>query len=114
MGGTFSINGNIFNIVHQKVLYTSYYNKKKKELFVNYGNQNVEKSGFIDDIDGFLNFHLKNMNSKDEAIGVIQAMDAVSWFENNSGKVENLSSKLQKLKDVSEDDNPVIQIIHLN
>lgn len=65
----------------------------------------IEK-GFENDLIPFMPLHPYTVSTKGEYGGMIQAFDIVEWFEENANG--NIPSEIRHLKDVEEEDNPVI------
>lgn len=94
-----------FNFYYSKTRYFGLYDKEIKKL-------KVTENGFgiKNDIDRFIDITFDYMNSYGELVGIIQANDLVSWIEKNPEKFKMLPLKLQNLKNIKMEDNPVVII----
>ncbi len=97
---------------NQKV-YTAVYDKKQKSTLV---NDYVGESGkgYINNINDFAALELSSINGKGELTCTIDAFKIKLWFEKNAGKSDGLPEYLQKLKNVTDTENPIVVITRLN
>lgn len=84
---------------------TGVYDKKSRRLLAC-----DRKSGFINDIDNFINFSPFSMNKHEEMVGIVPALDLVDWFDKNTEQAQEIAPRLKKLKSIKETDNPVVMI----
>ena len=93
-------------------IYTSVYDKEKKETVV---NDYVAESGkgFINNINGFVPIELSSINNSGELLGVIDAFKISQWFGEHGEEVERLPESLKELEKIKEMDNPVVIIAEL-
>jgi hypothetical protein len=85
------------------------YDKKTKEVIYCKSN-NTPLPSFVDDINGFLPVSPVIVNDKNEMVAFLEAMDIVTWKNQNPSKAKELQTKFPWLKAISEFDNPVIVI----
>ena len=96
----------------KKNIYTAIYDKKRKNTIVNsyigeWGN------GYINNINDFVPLEISSINDKGELTCTIDAYKIKLWFEINTEKSKQLPGYLQKLKDITEIENPVVMISRL-
>jgi hypothetical protein len=94
-----------FNFYFSKNRYFGLFDKKTQRLKVTDNSHGIKN-----DIDRFIDITFDNMNSDGELIGQIQANDLVSWIEKNPEKLKLLPQKLQNLRNIKMEDNPVVVI----
>lgn len=90
-------------------LWQGVYDKKKKIILIQ-----EDENGFDNNIDNFV--PLKNatsVNNDNELIGFIEAYNVVGWFKTHPEKAAKLPAHLQKFKNISENDSPLIMIMKL-
>ncbi len=97
-----------FEYYQNKEPYNGLYSKENDKLVV---ATNAE--GIPNDVDDFVNFSPKSYNSDDIWLGITDAWNITDWFEQNPEKAAKLPPRLQKLKNIKENDNPVIVIAKL-
>lgn len=85
--------------------YNALLNKTTGELKISTLNE-----GIIDDLTDFLSFQPLSVSHRGEYAGLIPADQVVSWFEENIG-TKDLPKEIQILKQVKEEDNPVVVIM---
>ncbi len=88
--------------------YSGIFDKEKNNMVVNKTTNGIEN-----DIDGFIPFQFNSANNNNEIIGSREAFEVKLWFEQNPGKMAKLPPHLQKLKDIKENDNPVLMLVKL-
>jgi hypothetical protein len=95
-----------------KGVYTAVYDKKQKNTLV---NDYIGESGkgYINNIYDFAPLELSSINGKGELTCTIDAFKIKLWFEANAEKYDKLPEYLQKLKNISESENPVVMISKL-
>jgi hypothetical protein len=93
-------------------IYTAMYDKEKKTTIV---NDYIEESGngYINNINDFVPLELSSINDEGELTCTMDAYKIRLWFEKNSDKFEKLPNDFQKLKKISESDNPIVVIVRL-
>lgn len=65
-----------------------------------------------DDLTGFMPLNLLTAEPSGEFVSYQDVPDLLEWFDKNEGKTSSLSSEVAALKELKEDDNPVVIIIH--
>ncbi len=117
----------IFSLSIGDFCHLVYYDKVKKETMVCntpsdlefYKNNEFSKTrciGFSNDLDQFVpigtdkNFYI---NSNDEFVAVIPAVEIKRWFKMNPDKEASLPEHLRTFGDIKEEDNPVIIVARL-
>lgn len=89
--------------------YLSVYDKFNNKCIIS--NMDTDGgSGFLNDIDSFIPLGFSSVNIKEELIGILEPYEIIKWFKDNPDKASKLPSRLQKLKNLEETDNPVIVI----
>lgn len=93
-------------------IYTAMYDKEKKTTIV---NDYIGESGkgYINNINDFVPLELSSINEKGELTCTIDAYKLRLWFETNSDKFGQLPEDIQKLKKITESDNPIVVIVRL-
>ncbi len=92
---------------------------KEKSYFglfnkINYSLNLLENpKGYINDIDGFIDFIPLNRSTDNKLIALVEAYKIVQWFKDNPEKAANLPEHLKKFKNIKETDNPIIMIAKL-
>lgn len=100
----------IIRLVHRlytddkRKAFNALYNKATGELRIG----KIEE-GIVDDLTGFLPLRPEVVSTQGEFGGLIQAFDVVEWFEKQGSN--KVSSEIAHLKQVEEEDNPVIVLI---
>lgn len=84
--------------------YFALYNKSTSKLKVCEFN-----AGIKNDTDGFVPF-LPKVNYGEELVGLVQASELVSWFENNKANQDSLPTVIKKLSSYKITDNPILII----
>lgn len=97
-----------FQIKYQKEILYGFYNKKNGSTKVS-----VDVEGITNDINNFIPYKFYSSNNKGELTGSIDAYEVKLWFDKNREKAAKLPPKLQKLKNINENDNPVVMIAKL-
>lgn len=72
-----------------------------------------DNKGIENDVDNFLPFPFKSVNQNNEVAGLLEAFEVKLWFDENPEKASKLSPDLRKLKDIDENDNPIVMIAKL-
>lgn len=94
-------------------VYTAVYDKKQRRILVNdYAGESGK--GFINNINDFAVLELSSVNGKGELTSTIDAFKIKLWFEKNPEKTDKLPEYLQKLKIVTDTENPIVVITRLN
>ncbi|MFV0265546.1 MAG: hypothetical protein ACK5HT_00260, partial [Draconibacterium sp.] len=88
--------------------YYGFYDKANQSTRI---SQNM--AGIDNDVDAFLPFMFQSANQQNELVGLCEAYEVKSWFGENPGKAADLPAHLQKLKNLEENDNPVVMIVKL-
>lgn len=73
----------------------------------------IASTGICNDTDNFIPFKFYSANNKNEIIGCQEAYEVNLWFNTNKEKIGTLTPKLQKLKSIQENDNPLVMIAKL-
>ena len=97
-----------FSIEYNDNRYCGIYDKKTEETKIT-----SSPDGFENDIDNFIPFQYYSVNNNGELVGFKEAYEIVEWFNNNPSETENLPPSLQKLKNITENDNPIVMIAKL-
>lgn len=94
-------------------VYTAVHDKKQKSTLV---NDYVGESGkgFINNINDFAALELSSINGKGELTCTIDAFKIKLWFEKNPEKSDELPECLQKLRNITDTENPIVVITRLN
>ena len=101
----FSFMSNLFPEKRERpVSYNAVYNKGTKTVVVS-----PSKELITDDKYGFLPFQPQSVSKEGEFVGLLQAGDVVEWFEQKGE--ESLPEEIAVLKQVKEEDNPVVVIM---
>jgi hypothetical protein len=98
----------LFNLKKEKGLYCGIFDKNNKETKIAKLQDGIEN-----DVDHFIPFSFYSVNNKGEITGFQEAYKVVEWFSNNPQKITNLPPHLQKLRNINENDNPVVMIAKL-
>ncbi len=98
-----------FQLYFKKMSYFCYFDKRTNQVTIpNY--RNLQINGFENDIDGFMPFHPISLSTRNELIGFLEPYQIKQWIAENPGKAAKLPSHLQKLRNIKENDNPVVMI----
>lgn len=90
-------------------LYSGYYDKQTKQVYITSTLKNGKDHGFQNDIDGLSSFTPRHVNEKQEVIGSIIPEEILDHVERNG--TSSLSARAKALvKNMQEDDNPVVVI----
>ncbi len=101
-----------FELSFDKKTYCVKYDKKNNKCYVSdIGLKSV--NGFKNDLDNFVDFVPQSINKNNELIGFIEAFELVKWLKENPEKAAKLPPHLQKFKNISENDNPIVMIVKL-
>jgi hypothetical protein len=98
----------VYEVMHNHSSFQGIYNKK---TMVTYNSST--HYGFKNDIDDFLPLKYTSVSSQGELIGVLEAREIEQWFKDNPEKVAKFPPHLKKLKNITENDNPVVMIAKL-
>ena len=98
----------LFQFDFKKTNYYGWYEKNGGVVKVS-DNQN----GVEDDVDGFIPFSFCSVNNKGELIGFQEAYEIEAWFKDNPEKAASLPLRLQKFRNIDENDNPIVMIAKL-
>ncbi len=71
------------------------------------------ENGFTDDLNGFMNIHPVMENWDNCLISFLQPIDILTWFEEHPEEASRLKPEISRLKDLKEDDNPVLVVARL-
>lgn len=71
------------------------------------------KNGFTDDLNGFMSIRPALENWDNSLITYLQPIDILAWFEEHPAEAENLKPEIRRLKELKEDDNPVLVVAKL-
>jgi hypothetical protein len=96
-------------VYHSISYFYGLYDKKNKVTRVT----NSEKQfipGYLNDIDGFVNFPLSSINPEDYAIGAIQAVNVVNWMDSTKNATP---ASIKNIKELNMSSNPLIMIVKL-
>ncbi len=88
--------------------YYGFYDKATQSTRI---SQNM--AGIDNDVDAFLPFMFQSVNQQNELVGLCEAYEVKLWFDGNPVKAGKLPAHLQKLKNLEENDNPVVMIVRL-
>lgn len=108
-----------FTLNYKYKFHFGYYDKKKKKTSISklintdVNFYDIPLSGFVNDIDEFIQFFPQYMNSENELVALVEAYEVVNWFKNNPDKANKLPAQLKKLISMKENDNPLIMIAKL-
>ena len=97
-----------FKITYKKETYWGVYNKTEKSTKVSTNTDGIEN-----DIDDIIPFQFYSADNNNEIIGSREAFEVKLWLEQNPEKAAKLPPHLQKLKDIKENDNPLVMIAKL-
>ncbi|MDH6357841.1 DUF4934 domain-containing protein [Parabacteroides sp. PF5-9] len=86
-----------------RTLYHGMFDKSTGETRVG-----LMKQGFVNDIDGFMPLQPYTLSPQQECVGILHAYEITAWFEEHSDQTVRLPEKVQALKNIDEEDNPVI------
>lgn len=86
------------------------YNKQTEASSISKTKRDQTRSGFKNDIDGFVSFIPTFINSKGELVGEVSAEAILQWFEENPKKISSLPNHLKALQYIDPEDNPIIMI----
>lgn len=102
-----------FQLVFNKRIYCCYFDKRNNQLMIpNYESHKI--NGFKNDLDGFMPFQPTSISSNNKVlIGFLEPYEIIQWFEENSQNAAKLSPKLQKFKNINENNNPVLMLVKL-
>ncbi len=90
-------------------LYLVTYNKRTGDIRAAL-NEKRELPVIDDDINGFLGISPLYINGRNEMIAVLEAIDILSWKNQNPSKALTMQNKFPWLRTINESDNPVIVI----
>jgi hypothetical protein len=88
--------------------YYGFFDKTNQSTRVSKNTEGIEN-----DLDNFIPFKFISANQNNEIVSFLEAYEVKLWFEQNPGKAADLSPNLQKLKNIKENDNPVVMIAKL-
>lgn len=71
------------------------------------------KDGFADDLNGFMPIHPTIENWDNSLVAFLQPIDILTWFEEHPEEAEKLKPEIRRLKEIKEDDNPVLVVAKL-
>lgn len=94
----------IRQLFHKPVLYNAVVTKSTGEVKVG-----LYADALKDDLTDFLPVQPMSVSSIGEYAGLLSAADVVAWFEENEG-IKDLPQQLKELKQIGEEDNPVVAI----
>lgn len=94
----------IRELFHKPVLYNAVVTKSTGEVKVG-----LYADALKDDLTGFLPVQPMSVSSAGEYAGLISAADVVEWFEENKG-IKGIPQQLKELRQIGEEDNPVVAI----
>lgn len=94
----------IRQLFHKPVLYNAVVTKSTGEVKVG-----LYADALKDDLTDFLPVQPMSVSSIGEYAGLLSAADVVAWFEENEG-IKDLPQQLKELKQIGEEDNPVVVI----
>ncbi len=101
-----------FQLHFNRRSYYCYFDKRFNKLMIpNY--KEVQINGFENDLDGFMPFYPMSYSTRNELVGFLEPYKIKLWFNENPGKANQLSSELQRLKNINENDNPVLMLVKL-
>ncbi len=83
--------------------YTAMYDKHSGQLKIN-----GFADGIRDDVSYFLPLQPRCVSPSGEYVGLLPAADVSAWFEEHPDRIASLPKEVQQLKQVEEEDNPVI------
>lgn len=95
----------ITDLHKNRMIYNAFYNKKTGTVKVSGYNE-----AFENDLDGFLPIQPEFVSPDGEFAQIVSADQIVSWFEENADK-RDLPAEIAALKEVGEEDNPVVMIM---
>lgn len=70
-------------------------------------------SGFVDDLNGFITVNPVLENWNNNLVTFLQPLKILDWFEEHPEESGDLKPEILKLKELKEDDNPVLVVIRL-
>jgi hypothetical protein len=85
-------------------LYHAVYDKRTGTTSVG-----LQAGGFIDDLTRFLPLQPLSVSATGEYAGLISVDEIQAWFDEHAG--QGVSDEALKLKQLNEDDNPVVVIV---
>ncbi|WP_251621437.1 DUF4934 domain-containing protein [Odoribacter lunatus] len=71
------------------------------------------ENGFTDDLNGFMSIHPALENWDNSLVAFLLPIDIQTWFEEHPEEAEKLKPEIRRLKEIKEDDNPVLVIARL-
>lgn len=71
------------------------------------------KDGFVDDLNGFMPIYPTLENWDNSLVAFLQPIDILTWFDEHPEEAEKLKPEIRRLKEIKEDDNPVLVIANL-
>ncbi len=83
--------------------YNAMYDKRSGQVKVNHF-----KEGILDNITQFIPFQPRCVSPSGEFACLLPATDVTTWMDDHTGQLANLPKEVQTLKQVGEEDNPVI------
>lgn len=94
----------IRQLFHKPVLYNTVVSKSTGEVKVG-----LYADAFKDDLTGFLPVQPVSVSSEGEYVGLLSAADVYTWFEENK-EIKDIPQNIKELKQIGEEDNPVVVI----
>ena len=88
------------------ISYRGIYDKKTGESRIS-----ELKGGFTDDVNHFMTFHPWVQDEENIWVDIFQPMRIFEWFEEYPEKVTEMKPEIQALRNLKEDDNPVLVIM---
>jgi len=85
--------------------FSGYYDKKTQQVYTTNHRKN---SGYINDLDNFLDFRIYSSNNNGEFFGAIEAEKITDYMKKN--KNNPIWSKINNITEIQEDDNPIVVI----
>jgi len=89
--------------------FSGYYDKKTQQVYTTKNHR--KSSGYINNIDNFLDFQIQTINNNGEFFGIIDAEKIVDYMKKN--KNNSIRSKINNITEIQEDDNPIVVIARL-
>lgn len=71
------------------------------------------KNGFLDDLNSFMPIHPTMENWDNSLVAFLQPIDILTWFEEHPEEASRLKPEISRLKELKEDDNPVLVVAKL-
>lgn len=90
----------------KRTLYNAIFSKETGKVTVN-----KLEEGLTDDWAGFLSFQPQFVSPQGEFAGLLHASEITGWLEDHPDKAGNLPDKFRQLKNLDEEDNPVVFIL---